>query len=210
MDRSSTTAGRPPGQQGRELLDTARGAFLEHGFDGTTMDMLATRAGVSKSSLYREHGSKDALYMAVVTDWTKRGRDAMGPALQELATAADVQRGVVDFCALLLEAVLSPSVMLMRRLVAAQADRFPEVAQHYWTSSWGDNIAALADVLAQLGAAGRLDVDDPQMAAEQLVWLTVGGPLNAQTLTGPHTTDVDDSERRVDAAAHTFLSRYRP
>lgn len=204
-----TTAGRPPGQQGQELLDTARGAFLEHGFEGTTMDMVASRAGVSKSSLYREHRSKDALYQAVVSDWTNRGRDAMRPALQQLVAVGDVERGLSDFCSLLLEAVLSSSVALMRRLVSSQADRFPDVAQHYWTSSWDANIEALADVLSELDAAGRLDVDDPRTAAEQLVWLTVGGPLNAQTLTGNHAMGADGRGSLANAAARTFLARYR-
>lgn len=199
--------GRPPGRQGQELLDTARTAFLQHGFDGTTMQHVATTAGISKSSLYAEHASKDDLFIAVVTDWAGRGRGAMQPHLDALVAEPDVQVGLSDFCALLLEAVLSRPVLRMRRLVTAQADRFPEVARLYLEASWQANIRALADSLSRLDAAGRLVVDDPLVAADQLVWLTVGGPMNAQAIAGEDHATVDEGDH-VAAAVATFLARH--
>ncbi|MBY5161437.1 TetR/AcrR family transcriptional regulator [Salsipaludibacter albus] len=203
--------GRPPGQQGQALLDTARDAFLEHGFTETTMRLIASRAGVSKSSLYREHPSKDALYVAVVSDWTARGRNAMQPHLDTLVSAPDLRRGLVEFCTVLRAAVLSPTVARMRTLVAAQSDRFPDVARGYWESSWEANIAALARALATLVDAGRMVVDDPQVCAEQLVWLTVGGPVTEQTLCGTREGDHPSQDReddRVEEAVMTFASRF--
>ncbi len=205
----SRRAGRPRGQQGRDLLATARETFLRQGFDGTTMHDIAARAGVSKTSLYREYPSKDALFVAVVTDWAHQGRGAMRPHLEALLSRRDLARALEDFAALLLEAVLSPQVMRMRRLVAAESERFPETARQYYDASWRANIDALADTLATLGTRGDLAVDEPGTAAEQLVWLTVGGPLNRQTLCGGHL-DADEAELtdQVRYAVNTFLARY--
>jgi len=201
--------GRPGGSQGSELLAVARTTFLELGFAGTTMDTVAARARISKASLYREHASKDALFEAVVLDWAAQGRDAMRPHLQRLLAAADLRDGLLTLATTIQAAVLDPDVLRMRRLVAAEAARFPDVADRYIESSWNRNISALGDALAELHTRGSLHVDDPQLAAHQLTWLSVGGPLNQQTLRGQ-----DDAPERAQldaiaaAAADTFLARY--
>src|SRR3954451_21378811 len=55
------------GQELREhILHTAKLAFLESGFERTSMDAIATRAETSKRSLYAHFPTKDALFLAVV------------------------------------------------------------------------------------------------------------------------------------------------
>jgi TetR/AcrR family transcriptional repressor of mexJK operon len=198
--------GRPPGSQGAELLAVARAMFLERGFDRTTMSEVARRAAISKSSLYREHPSKDDLFVAVVVDWTRRGRDAMRPHLDRLADAPDLEQGLHEFAAVLADAIVSPSVADMRRLVASEARRFPEVAATYLETSWQDNISTLATTLAAIAEQGRLNLDDAHTAADQLVWLTTGPSLNEHTLTGDHDRTATDA--RVASAVSTFLARY--
>lgn len=200
--------GRPPGLHGQELLDLARVMFLERGFERATMHDLAAQAGVSKASLYREHGSKDGLFVAVVTDWAGQGRGAMRPHLNDLLAQPNLVQALEVFAAVLLQAVLSPDVSRMRKLVAAESERFPQVASLYYRASWCANIAALAEALGELDTRGALELDDPAVAAEQLVWLVVGGPLNARTLSGDH--DAPMSTRHVPDAVKTFLARYGP
>lgn len=181
MDQSEASArprGRPRGAGDTELLDVARSILLSSGLAGMTMDAVAARARVSKSSLYRDHPSKDALFAAVVSDWVDRGRDAMRPSLDTLVAAVDVDAALLRFAGVLQAAVLSPEVAGMRALVAAEADRFPEVARGYLENSWHRNIASLADAFATLQRRRLLREGDPAVAAEQFTWLVVGGPLN--------------------------------
>lgn len=201
--------GRPPGASAFGILEVAREEFLEHGFAGTTMDAVARRAGVSKNSLYREHGSKDHLYAAAVTDWVERGRGAMRPHLDALLAADGVDAGLVAFARILQAAVLSPAVTRMRTLVAAEAPRQPEVAAAYVRDSWDANIAALADTLAEMMQRGRLAPGDPARAADHLTWLVLAAPLNRLTLTGGRARY---TRRQLDSIAReavaTFLARY--
>ena len=128
MDAPTTTSrrpGRPAGRQGADLLDTARTVFLEHGFAGTTMHDVASRAGISKASLYREHDSKDELFAAVVTDWAAHGRGAMRPVVERLLTAQDLHAALVELAGTIQAAVLAADVVQMRRLVTAESERFP-------------------------------------------------------------------------------------
>jgi AcrR family transcriptional regulator len=54
------------GQQRREqLLDVARSLFAERGFEVTSIEEIAHRAGVSKPIVYEHFGSKEGIYEVV-------------------------------------------------------------------------------------------------------------------------------------------------
>lgn len=58
---------RMTGPQRREqLIDVARGLFAERGFEGTSIEEIAQRAGVSKPVVYEHFGGKEGLYAVVV------------------------------------------------------------------------------------------------------------------------------------------------
>lgn len=206
MNAPGSRRGRPPGSSGSELLDVARGVFLDNGYAGTTMDEVATRARISKSSLYREHPSKAALFGAVVSHWAASGRHAMRPSLHQLESADDVRASLLVWAQTLLRGILSPTVVEMRRLVTAEAARQPEVGVAYLKQSWASNIGDLADTLRALDARGALRVPDPDVSAEQLTWLVVGSPLNVRMLGG----DVVDGAGGVERAVALFLTGHGP
>lgn len=58
---------RMTGPERREqLLDVGRTVFAEKGFDATTIEEIAERAGVTKPVVYEHFGGKDRLYEQVV------------------------------------------------------------------------------------------------------------------------------------------------
>ncbi|TAL21851.1 MAG: TetR/AcrR family transcriptional regulator [Frankiales bacterium] len=58
---------RMTGTQRREqLLDVGRTLFAERGYDGTSVEEVAARAGVSKPVVYEHFGGKEGLYAVVV------------------------------------------------------------------------------------------------------------------------------------------------
>jgi len=205
-----TRRGRPSGRTGADLLVAARAVFLTHGYAGATMDAVAADAQISKQTLYRDYPSKDALFAAVVRDWVDRGHDAMRPHTDALREATDPAEGLRRLAGVLLAGVLSPPVLGMRALIAAQAERFPEVADDYVTHSWDRNQRMLADALAALAARGLLRIESPAVAAEQFTWLVLAAPLNRLTLQ-PGRPPGDEAARRSAAeAVTTFLSRFGP
>jgi AcrR family transcriptional regulator len=50
----------------QQLLDVGRRLFAERGLDGTSVEEIAARAGVSKPVVYEHFGSKEGLYAVVV------------------------------------------------------------------------------------------------------------------------------------------------
>ncbi|MYR06371.1 TetR family transcriptional regulator [Gordonia sp. SID5947] len=58
---------RMTGPQRRlQLIEVARGLFAERGFEGTSIEEVAQRAGVSKPIVYEHFGGKEGLYAVVV------------------------------------------------------------------------------------------------------------------------------------------------
>ena len=53
-------------QRREQLLDIGRALFAERGFDGTSIEEIASRAGVSKPVVYEHIGGKEGLYAVVV------------------------------------------------------------------------------------------------------------------------------------------------
>ncbi|WP_369371828.1 TetR/AcrR family transcriptional regulator [Promicromonospora sp. Populi] len=201
--------GRPGGSRGTDLLAIARDVFLAHQYSGATMDAVAARARISKQTLYRQYPSKEVLYAAVVRDWVDRGRDSMSPHLQQLMQTDDIQQGLLGLSRTLHAGVLSPPVLQMRTLIAAEAERFPEVAADYVRRSWEHNQALLADAFQHLATRGLLRIDNPQVAAEQLTWLTLAAPLNRLTLTaGAARYTAEELDVVAHEAVTTFLDRY--
>src|ERR1039457_3832230 len=56
----------------RQLIDVALEGFATHGFTATTMEDIATSAGVTKPLLYQHFASKPSLYLELIDDVASR------------------------------------------------------------------------------------------------------------------------------------------
>jgi AcrR family transcriptional regulator len=84
------------GKERREqLLDVGRTLFAERGFDGTSVEEVASRAGVSKPVVYEHFGGKEGLYAVVVDREVQRLLDTLNHAL-----TGDQPRQLVEQAAL--------------------------------------------------------------------------------------------------------------
>lgn len=61
------TGRRPGNQETREaILDAARTAFAERGYDGASIRQIATSAGVDPALVHHYFGAKDRLFLAIM------------------------------------------------------------------------------------------------------------------------------------------------
>jgi AcrR family transcriptional regulator len=75
----------------KQLLDVAEGLFAEGGYSATSIDGIATAAGVTRPVIYQHFGSKEGVYLAVL----RRARGQMEELiLENMADATDVQSRV--------------------------------------------------------------------------------------------------------------------
>jgi len=109
-----------PSDRFSKLLDTAAGAFVEHGFQRTQMDDIAERLGVSKGTIYRAVDSKEILFAAVV-EWGDDPDNASVGVDASVDAAALAASVTAELAAAVATLELATIVATRRRLRAPDA-----------------------------------------------------------------------------------------
>lgn len=68
-------------QRREQLIEVSRELFAAKGFEGTSVEEMASSAGVSKPVIYEHFGGKEGAYAVVVDRETRRLHDAIRTAL---------------------------------------------------------------------------------------------------------------------------------
>ena len=190
------------------VLDAATSLFLSKGYDGTTMDEVAALAGVSKPTLYRYFADKERLYAAIVAATTDNIDGLLRLVADELAASDDPRGGLGRLAGKFLTALMQPELLRLRRLVIANAERFPEVGQGWFSDGFERVLETLAAAFQRYAANGRLRLGDPLMAANHFAGLVLWIPLNRAMFSGSCESDPAELARYADAAVDAFLRGY--
>ncbi|MGH9188138.1 MAG: TetR/AcrR family transcriptional regulator [Acidimicrobiales bacterium] len=90
-------------QRIEQLLDVAEQVFADLGYDGASIEQIASAAGITRPIIYEHFGSKDGIYLACV----RRARQHLEAALFDAVAGADdlgerLRRGI-DACMAFIE-----------------------------------------------------------------------------------------------------------
>ncbi|GAB95255.1 AcrR family transcriptional regulator [Kineosphaera limosa] len=188
MSRDTGGRSRMTGKQRREqLIHIGRTLFADRGFEGTTVEEIAAKAGVSKPVVYEHFGGKEGLY-AVVVD--REIRTLLDGITEALTTEVTGPRGLVELAALALLDYIDSSTDGFRILV-----RDSPTGQS--TGSFASLISDIASQVEHILAAEfkrrRLDPRAAPMYAQMLVGMVA--------LTGQWWLD-SRKYNKADVAAH--------
>ena len=182
-------------------LDTALRLFLEHGFNGVSMDQLVAESGGSKATLYRYFNSKESLFEAIIDDIASRVSD---DGTEDWSGVA-VENGLRLLVRSTAEAALDERTIALMRLALGEYARFPQLAETLFERGPGRTYARLKSFLAAKVVAGAIVVDDLQIAAEQLLGGVIGHQQMRMALGAPRPRPAE-IEARIDVAVRTFLT----
>lgn len=159
-------------EKNQAILEAATALFLENGFDGTSMDEVARRAGVSKQTVYSHFAGKEQLFAAstrakIEEHYPENVLSRVGAHSLE----SDL-RTVSDHIA---ELMLGEEAIAMFRLLVERGGKGPDLAELFWQSGPLDMLDSLKAFLGQWCERGELDIPDLELAAMQLVSLLKGG-----------------------------------
>jgi AcrR family transcriptional regulator len=192
------------------ILDAAGQVFLQNGYVGTSMDEIAAAAAVSKQTVYKHFADKETLFHELITSTVRTtGHEVADEPV--LGGDQKFDEELRAFARHLLHGVMQPRVLRLRRVIIAEASRFPLLGRAFYDLGLATTIEKLAAALTQLADEGALDINDPRLAAEQLIWLVLSIPLNRAMLLGDdHGVNAEDLDRYADAGITTFLAAYSP
>ncbi len=152
--KSSPRWQRRPDARPEEILRAAMQTFVERGFAATRLEEVASRAGVSKGTLYLYFSNKEELFKSAVRDsilphiqsGEQRLADFQGSPLLLLREAYERWAAVVT----------DPLMGGLCKLVVTEAANFPEVAGFYFEQVIKRTRALFAHILQRCVAAGEL------------------------------------------------------
>lgn len=138
VERRKRAAHLGPERRRPQVLDAALELFLEHGYDGTSMDAVARAAGVTKPVVYACFPGKDELFRALL----RREEERILEEIQSAFEAADLTDP---------QATLTEGFTGFLRAVASS----PEVYKLIFLGEGGGNMAVARRI--QRGRQAQVD-----------------------------------------------------
>jgi AcrR family transcriptional regulator len=156
------------------ILEAATELFLMEGYASTSIEAVATRAGISKKTFYHRFDDKAALFAAVVHRIIEQIRPPPEVPLLQGVRLDEILRRLAG---IILRAALSPQAIALHRLVVAESVRFPNLVQavHQDPASQ-EAIALIGDLLARELPRARLTIELRRFAAAQFLHMVATVP----------------------------------
>lgn len=164
---AGATGRRAHGGKPEAILEGAMREFLAHGYAATSMDRVASAAGVSKATVYSHFGDKEGLFNSLIDHLAgERFRGVFGAiaAGHVGERPAATLRGLA--LALLEIARTDEHLLAFMRLIVGESGRFPELARAYVNHIAKPVIENLA---AYLKSRPELRLRDPEASARVFV-----------------------------------------
>jgi AcrR family transcriptional regulator len=209
--QANTAAGSSRSARSRQaIIRAATEVFLQHGYLGATTDEVAASASVSKQTVYKQFGDKQHLFAEVILGTIAEVVGGLSDAANSLEDAQDVRTALLDLAEGYLHGLLQPDVLRLRRLVIAEADRFPEVGRAWFDQGFGRALGTLGDSMQRLADRGLLhDLGDTTLAAYQFAGLVMYQPMNQAMFAGIEALPPGDQLAQIaNAAVDVFLAAY--
>ncbi len=203
----NASPGRPKDLEKRAaILDAAKRLFPEQGFDGTSMDAIATAAGVSKLTVYSHFNDKESLFIEAIRD---RCDEQLPVSMFDAAVSGDVSDQLMPIARAFFGLVASPPSIAMHRLLTAGTKTSDKLARLFWKVGPVRAQEGFACFLQRADEAGKLQVADPMRAASQFFSL-LKGELHLQMTMGccEKLSDAMIEEHLV-ATVDTFVRAYQ-
>lgn len=198
--------GRPTLEEAKrlheKLLEVALDMFLERGFDGTTVEDIATTARMSKRTVYARYATKDELFVAAVN----RARERYTISLEELEAqdTDNLESTLKAVARRRFENIAGPVGRKLFRVVTTQAYRFPDLALSTFNQGATPAFEHLVKVFARYEAKGEIQIEDHRKAAAAFLSMALG-PAYRIITTGNQLSKTE-FEESIDFSTRLFLN----
>ena len=213
MNATSTMrrgAGRPTTEQAEarheELLDAALDLFLEHGFELTTIEMIAARINMTKRTVYARYPDKASLFQGAVQRAIER--QIVPPEVLEGFDRGDLAETLASIARLRIGQVMTPNGLRLQRIINTESYRFPEIFTANFEQSARPVIDFVAGLLDRAIADGRLAPTDSGLAASAFMSMVISGQVRAIVSGRPPTKA--EMDKKISFTVRLLLDGLRP
>jgi TetR/AcrR family transcriptional repressor of mexJK operon len=199
--------GRPKDLEKRKaILESAKELFIRQGYAGTSMDAIASEAGVSKLTVYSHFNDKETLFSAAVV---ARCEEQMPALFLPLDENRPVEALLLDIARAFQTLTNSPESLELHRLMVTLGTQDPKLSMIFFEAGPERIIGEMERLLGRLAHRGELRLPSPRSAAEHFLIL-VKGVHNFRLMVGcGELPDPDTAERHVREVVELFMRAYR-
>jgi TetR/AcrR family transcriptional repressor of mexJK operon len=187
------------------ILDVACDIFLEHGYADSSMSMIVSMVGGSKTTLYGYFPSKEALFTAVVDHQCEMWATSILGIMQD---GAPLEYILQTHGERMLEIVLSDKFLALHRLVSGESRRFPHIGNTYYGACVDYGLSRLASVLKLEMKSGRLRRSNAITAAEGFTDMCQSGLLRRRMFNVIAVPDAAEIRAHVAVVTKLFLKAH--
>lgn len=199
--------GRPKDlEKGAAILDAAKRLFATQGFDGTSMDQIATAAGVSKLTVYSHFGDKETLFAAGAKAFCDQ---QLPTALFEPRPELPLRDRLMLIARAFFAMISSPEAVAGHRILCAPQMADSPLPRMFWEAGPQRVQDAFAELLRSRVSNGELEIDDIPRAASQFFTLLKGEP-HAQLVFGCGGKCSRQTQAHLTATVDFFIRAYAP
>jgi TetR/AcrR family transcriptional repressor of mexJK operon len=193
----------------RDIIHAATVAFVSQGYDGTSMEEIATTAGVSKQTVYKHFVDKETLFGEVIRASAAQATDAFDTVAALLTEAEFKTGGLRKVARRFMTTLMDEDRLKLRRLIIANADRMPQLGRDWYEKGFERMLTSMATCFQQLTDRRLLWTPDPYLAASHFFGMLLWIPMNEAMFTGnKNPRSQAELERHADATVETFLVAY--
>lgn len=190
------------------ILAAAGRIFIEHGYEGASMEEIAKAAAVTRQTLYnRFPEGKESLFVAVAERMWK-AFPVMNVANDERALA-DPRIGLMQIATDFSCFWSGPTAADFLRMVINEGRRFPVLADRFDEVIQAPAMSVVSDYLAELSRRDVLAVQDPEAAASDFIELLDGRILWKQIRGNSEPLAREEIEQIVERTVDAFLRLLR-
>jgi AcrR family transcriptional regulator len=198
--------GRPQQRSDEEtraiITASARHEFSHSGFAATGMENVARRAGVSTKTLYRLFPNKATLFEAMVAERIETFESIVK---LRACDGSDVETALADALQVCADLMLAGDVIALQRVVLADSDKLPDVAETFFQKAITPTQNALANWLQAQQKRGTIELDDANSAAGMLLGMLAMQPMRSVMFGHRPPPTPEERAERARTCARLFL-----
>lgn len=187
------------------LREAAVEAFVDNGFEATTMEAVAAAAGITRRTLYAKYADKQALFAAVIPQALAE-MPFLGVEIE--VPDGDLASSLREMSRQIIERLVHPKAVRLRRLAMLEADRIAALDPVEGADMWSASLVWIVRLLASHVDAGEIVAGDLEVVADLFLAMVAGSPTvwaDIGLFRSP-----EELEHHIEHAVDLFLSGILP
>jgi TetR/AcrR family transcriptional regulator, regulator of autoinduction and epiphytic fitness len=179
------------------ILQAAIETFLEHGYEGASMNRVAERAGVIKQTIYSHFKDKEALFVSTIASLTI---DNFDQAFTEESIKLPPRKMLQNLAEVFVNRPQNEVFLKLLRTIVGESGRFPKLAKMFTTATIKPGVEKLTKYLSE---HKDIEIEDPEAFARIFIGALAHHNMHQHILYGS-TLLPFESSRIIDELIRLF------